>query len=244
MFIGTEAWFAPELCFDRPERSSFSSDVWAFGCILLEIISQQIPWRSDYENSKVLVKALGKPENATIFQNICLTQKAPERLRTILCQCCAWRKAERPNFTTIANDLSAIFDTDLQNINQGTEKVLPPKPNKKKPSTSKAQSSAAAATSSEPSCTKLFSSDFDDVTKMFSSDYDDVTLSLGQFSLDHSNPKRKSSAKPKTTQSEGPSTNKDKKTYDSINDRFVYEGRSGGRYYYSSNGTKVYLKHD
>ncbi|CAF1056661.1 unnamed protein product, partial [Rotaria sordida] len=60
---GAIRWLAPELCFDRSERCSFSSDVWAFGCVLLEMMTKKVPWRKIYEDNQELINALADERN-------------------------------------------------------------------------------------------------------------------------------------------------------------------------------------
>ncbi|CAF2096267.1 unnamed protein product [Rotaria magnacalcarata] len=144
---GTAMWFAPELCRNRPEKSSFQSDVWAFGCVLLEVLSKKLPWQDDYDSSMILINALGKPENAPIFEDICRQQKAPEKLRTLLCRCCSWQKNDRPEFHAIVQDLTTITDVDLCNGNQEQEKSLQSEPPSVRSSTSNGQSRTKCSSS-------------------------------------------------------------------------------------------------
>ncbi|CAF0751436.1 unnamed protein product [Rotaria sordida] len=226
---GTVEWFAPELCLDRPERSSFQSDIWAFGCILLEIISKKIPWDDVYSNSKILINALAKPENAIIFENICLTQRAPEKLRTILCRCCSWEKTKRPEFPTIVQELTAISDVDIHNINQGKEKPLSSNSSNTRPSTSKKRSPSKPSSSS---------------TKVNDANSDKYVIAMAQIKLENSDRKRKSSAVHRTDDSTDKSTIEDNTRYDPINDRYLHKGPRGGWYYLTPNGSKIYIKTD
>ncbi|CAF0992361.1 unnamed protein product [Didymodactylos carnosus] len=231
VYIGTDAWLAPELCLDRPERSSFPSDVWAFGCILLEVISKKTPWKDQYQNDRVLLNALAKPENAIIFENICPTQRAPKKLRTILCRCCAWQKAVRPKFSTITSDLSSISEADLLNINCGQEKSLLSGSSNLQPSTVITGRPTITSSSSAP--------------KAYTNDLDNVEKSLAQIKLKSLKAQRLSSASRQTGETEGRSANEDRiVTYDKDNARCIYEGPRGGLYYFNSSGRKVYTKHD
>ncbi|CAF3684205.1 unnamed protein product [Rotaria sp. Silwood1] len=115
---GAIRWLAPELCFDRPERSSFPSDVWAFGCVLLEIMTKEIPWMQHYEDNQELMDALADERNGVIFQEICRKQRAPEKFRRILCACCTWSKRNRPNFEKIIKDFRSISNSDLDLPNE------------------------------------------------------------------------------------------------------------------------------
>ena len=113
LILGAIRWLAPELCISRPERSSFASDVWAFGCVLLEIITQEMPWKENYERSQQLTDALADERNAPIFQEICRKLRAPKKLQAILCTCCTWSKSNRPSFVKLINELYSISDSDL-----------------------------------------------------------------------------------------------------------------------------------
>ncbi|CAF3341693.1 unnamed protein product [Rotaria socialis] len=144
---GTAMWFAPELCRNRPEKRSFQSDVWAFGCVLLEVLSKKLPWEDDYDNNMMLLNALSKPENAAIFEDICRKQRAPEKLRTVLCRCCSWQKKDRPEFHTIVQDLTTITDVDLCNLNQEQEKSLLSESPSVRPLTSNGRSSTKSSSS-------------------------------------------------------------------------------------------------
>ena len=92
---------APELCAPPPEPSSFLSDVWSYGCIILEIISAREPWVEQFPDDSLLFRALQRQENRLIFTRICTNQSGPLHLRQLLMQCCAWSKTDRPQFTDI-----------------------------------------------------------------------------------------------------------------------------------------------
>ncbi|CAF2991956.1 unnamed protein product [Rotaria socialis] len=115
---GAIRWLAPELCFNHPERSSFQSDVWAFGCVLLEIMTKKLPWQDKYEKNTTLMNALANERNGSIFQEICREQEAPEKFRRILCACCTWPKRNRPTFEKIIKDFRSISNSDLDNHNE------------------------------------------------------------------------------------------------------------------------------
>ncbi len=192
---------------------------------MLEIISKKNPWEDVYERNKILLNALAKPENAIIFENICLTQRAPEKLRAILCRCCSWQKTERPKFPTIVRDLSAISDIDLQNINQGKEKPLSSNSSNTKPSTDAKRSS-------------------NKTSKVDSQDFDTIVASMGECTIENKNSRRKPSARGRTNDSGNQSTNEDSMKYDAVHDRQLYKGPRGGWYYIGPNGSKIYTKTD
>jgi serine/threonine protein kinase len=112
--LGAIRWLAPELCFDPPESSSFPSDVWAYGCVILEIITKELPWVEQYKYNDILTEALADSRNAVIFQEICREQQAPKKFITLLCACCTWPKHNRPNFAEIIRNFHSISDTDLE----------------------------------------------------------------------------------------------------------------------------------
>jgi hypothetical protein len=188
---------------------------------LLEIISKKNPWAEVYPNDRVFLNALAKPENAIIFENICLTQRAPEKLRAVLCRCCTWQKTERPQFPAIVRDLSTISDVDLQNINQGKEKSS--KSNKR---------STVKGSSSLP------------LPKVDHEEFESVADSMAGLNLKKPSPLRKPSEKHRTDNSGNQSTNEDSEKYDPVHDRKLYKGPRGGWYYLGPTGNKIYIKTD
>ena len=223
LFLGTERWFAPELCSTNPERSSFPSDVWAYGCVILEIISKNIPWFDMYRTNGPLLNALAKPENATIFETICVNQRAPEKLRAILCRCCTWRKNQRSRFLDIIKDLTTISDVDLQNINQGTETAVVAAS-----STAHKKRSSGKASASLPT------------PKADSDTMNGLTDCMSELHVD----KRKSSAKPRTDGAKAQSNNDESTKFDPVHQRQLFKGPRGGWYYFGPSGNKIYTKTD
>jgi hypothetical protein len=197
---------------------------------LLEIISKKLPWVDVYENNRVLLNALAKPDNAIIFENICLTQRAPEKLRTILCHCCSWQKNDRPKFPTIVRDLSAISDVDLQNINQGKEKSIVPKTPKARPLTGKTRPSTKASSSSSSAF------DFDD--------FNSAVDWMAEIKCENPNPKPKPLARRQTDDSANQSNNAESVRYDAVHNRQLYKGPRGGWFYIGPTGKKIYEKTD
>ena len=102
---GTIRWMAPEICAPPPEASSFASDVWAYGCVILEVTSGLEPWAEQYADDSLLFRALQRRENASMFARICENQTGPTHLRQLLMQCCSWSKFDRPRFTNILQRL-------------------------------------------------------------------------------------------------------------------------------------------
>ncbi len=119
---------APELCRPPTERLSHESDVWAFGCVMLEITSGDLPWFNQFEKDEPLFFALqdSGTRQGPIFAHVCTTQKAPTKVRELLCLCCTWSKKNRPNFSTIVQTLNNISSQDLNNITQPNKSMPAP----------------------------------------------------------------------------------------------------------------------
>ncbi|KAF9234846.1 kinase-like domain-containing protein [Melanogaster broomeanus] len=68
---GAIRWAAPELVLNPDtEKASTASDVFSFGCIMLQILSGQVPWGKMHENAIVMALAQGRnpprPDNRPI----------------------------------------------------------------------------------------------------------------------------------------------------------------------------------
>jgi serine/threonine protein kinase len=105
---------APEICTPPPELSSYKSDVWSYGCVILEITSTREPWIDEFHDDSSLFRALQRRENAPIFARICTNQLGPSYLRDLLTQCCTWSKTNRPSFNDILQYLG-IKDHSMTN---------------------------------------------------------------------------------------------------------------------------------
>lgn len=112
---------APELCLLEPKKTSFASDVWAYGCVWLEIITKKPPWLDQYERELVLIRALSETTSESIFNQICQSQNAPPSLKDLLCKCCSWKKSSRPHFSTIIKELKSIV---VFNVDESLEKPV------------------------------------------------------------------------------------------------------------------------
>ncbi|CAF1601643.1 unnamed protein product, partial [Adineta ricciae] len=108
---GALRWLSPELCAHNRERPSYLSDVWAYGCVLLEIITKKVPWEAIFENSYDLIDALAHAKNVKIFEKFFFNLKAPDHFHKMLRSCCAWSKYDRPNFVKIIRDFQESTNT-------------------------------------------------------------------------------------------------------------------------------------
>ena len=110
---GALRWRAPELCGERPENCSIESDIWAYGCVLIEIATKAVPWK-EFSHIKDLLNALSDEDSGARFQAVCRHLPAPDGFRKILHSCCTWLKKNRTNFDKIIRDLRAISSRDIQ----------------------------------------------------------------------------------------------------------------------------------
>ncbi|CAF4087441.1 unnamed protein product [Adineta steineri] len=110
---GTIRWMAPELCAPPPEPSSYLSDVWSYGCIILEITSAREPWIEQFNDDSLLFRALQRKENASVFNNVCANQSGPSHLCHLLIQCCSWLKTDRLQFIDILQKFTTEDDQTM-----------------------------------------------------------------------------------------------------------------------------------
>jgi serine/threonine protein kinase len=55
---GTVQWIAPEII-KAPNLVSTHSDIWSFGCTVLEMVSNGLPWGSQIENKSEMEQLIG-----------------------------------------------------------------------------------------------------------------------------------------------------------------------------------------
>lgn len=174
-----------------------------------------------------MLNALAKPENATIFENSCAHQRAPEKLRAILCRCCTWQKNQRPRFPAIIKELTTITDVDLENINQGTETATA----SSNPSTHKKRSSGKTSASLP-------------TPEAAADAINSLTDIMSELHVEKPKQPRKSSAKPRADEVKAQSNPEENTKYDPVNHRQLFKGPRGGWYYIGPSGNKTYMKID
>ena len=204
---------APEICTPPPEQSSYESDVWSYGCIILETISAREPWIDQYQTDSLLFRALQRRENAPIFARICANQTGPSHLCQLLSQCCVWSKANRPTF----NDIIKYFKTK----EQGHIHL---------------EDDADAMSIDCPLSYQHFHREKDDDDPIV--DYKENIQRPSSRSLEVQDNVDNSRT---ITRHQGRLTGEVYTSRGSASGRPIYEGVKGGRYYLTPSGTKVYL---
>ena len=102
--IGTTRFMAPEL-FDkeRNEKIGVEIDIWAFGCMLIEIFSNKRPW-SYIPSNKInnIFYELYHKKPIPIPNNI------PEEIAEIIKECCRYNPKRRPPVAQVLERLEAV----------------------------------------------------------------------------------------------------------------------------------------
>ncbi|CAF0980599.1 unnamed protein product [Didymodactylos carnosus] len=212
---------APEICTPPPEQSSVESDVWSYGCIVLETTSGSEPWTAQFNDDAVLFRALQRKENAIVFARICANECGPSRILQLLARCCTWSKADRPRFVDILNLYKDVQD-GVVFVDDTTD-----------------QMSIEVPVSHDQPC-----SDEDQTKEPHPYTFDEDTTSRtqngplqGQRFVD--SPKK---AFLKSNGHQGRLTGEIYTSTGSASGRPIYEGMKGGRYYVTANGSRVYLR--
>ncbi|CAF2710644.1 unnamed protein product [Rotaria sp. Silwood2] len=219
---GTIRWMAPEICTPPPEQSSFESDVWSYGCIVLETTSGREPWINQFIDDAMLFRALQRKENAPVFARICADESGPSYICKLLIQCCAWSKANRPRFVNILNCLETVRDKDTF-LNDNFD-----------------QMSIDIPVSNDLS---YFNEDY---TKEYNAPkfQEDKKTDIRPIRSLQSEQLNEHSKKllPRSNRSqEGRLTGELFTSRGSASGRPIYEGVRGGRYYLTESGSKIYL---
>ncbi len=212
---------APEICSPPPEQSSRESDVWSYGCIILETTSSSEPWMTQFNDDAVLFRALQRKDNAPLFARVCANESGPSHICKLLVRCCTWSKADRPRFVDILNLLKVAHDSD-----QFTDDTDD-------------QMSIDASFSDDRPCSK---EDQNEGHDHYTSDEDETYRIHNRPS-----PAQRFIDSPKQVFSKpngrlGRLTGEVYTSTGSASGRPIYEGVKGGRYYVTASGSKVYLQ--
>lgn len=206
---------APEICTPPPEPSSFKSDVWSYGCIILETTSGRDPWIDQFNDDAILFRALQRKENAPVFGRIYTNQYGPFYICDLLIQCCAWSTVNRPQFVNILTCLE----------NEGGDDGF------------------IDTTEDHMSIDVPISNDHTESDDKWTFDEDDKAKIQKNHPLQAQ--KLVDTSKKVFTKSnkhQGRLTGEVFTSAGSASGRPIYEGMRGGRYYLTASGSKVYLQ--
>lgn len=100
-FQGSTRWQAPELLLaDDHQVATVESDIWAFGCLALEILAGKLPYAT-YRKDGAIVKAMIKGELPILARPV---EIAEDGMWAIMQRC--WSKsAERPDVDKVKSEL-------------------------------------------------------------------------------------------------------------------------------------------
>ncbi|KZV95671.1 WD40 repeat-like protein [Exidia glandulosa HHB12029] len=97
--IGTWRWMAPELCLVEGARHSYESDIWACGCLFIEVWSSQWPYHSK-TNQQQFILALGAREGPARPSNM------PDCIWSRVEECCNFMPSQRPIASRVMQSLA------------------------------------------------------------------------------------------------------------------------------------------
>ena len=208
---------APEICTPPAEASSYESDVWSYGCIVLETTSGREPWIDQFPDDSLLFRALQRQDNAAMFARICSNQAGPSHLRDLLARCCTWSKTNRPRFSNILNNFRPQLDDDDDGEDTFSDAMAAPM-------------SVESATPYEQSFSE-------------SEHKENIrTPTIHRFGRsDRVHQESNSVPEPEPVRRQARLTGEVFSSKGSASGRPIYEGVKGGRYYLTPSGSKVYL---
>ncbi|KDQ06850.1 hypothetical protein BOTBODRAFT_233332 [Botryobasidium botryosum FD-172 SS1] len=110
VFSGTPRWMAPELFFpskDEVAPVTKEGDVYAFGCLAVEILTDQWPWYGIQSDREVMLKVHEGQMSPRPESELALRELTDE-LWELITSCWSYKPSERPRATTIHNRLLSI----------------------------------------------------------------------------------------------------------------------------------------
>ena len=121
---GTTRWMAPEITQGKSPKKE--SDVWSFGCILVEIATRQLPFHTFINDSTVFTML----QKATAEIPINIPLSTPIVIATIINGCLNRNASSRLSFNSISNLLSQFKAEDLnkpivKSTDNATEECIP-----------------------------------------------------------------------------------------------------------------------
>uniref|UniRef100_A0A915B2W7 Mitogen-activated protein kinase kinase kinase n=1 Tax=Parascaris univalens TaxID=6257 RepID=A0A915B2W7_PARUN len=107
-FCGTPAWMAPEII--KKEPSSEKVDIWSFGVVLWELLTQEVPYKD--VDSMAIIWGVGS-SNLTLP----IPDTAPEGMKLLLRQCWSIKPRNRPSFLHILTHI-AVFKSEVADMSE------------------------------------------------------------------------------------------------------------------------------
>jgi mitogen-activated protein kinase kinase kinase ANP1 len=86
---GSPYWMAPEIA--RRTGHSFSADIWSVGCVMIEMLSGQVPWSNESSSAKEVLRVIRSGRTPTIPEEI-----SPE-CKEFIMQCLEIDAEKRPS---------------------------------------------------------------------------------------------------------------------------------------------------
>lgn len=93
---GSWRWMSPELVADENASYSAESDMWAYGCVLLEVLSGLLPYH-DKRNDQAVIMAVAQGRHPARPHNVAVA----EDLWQIMLDCWRVDPHERPSVDTV-----------------------------------------------------------------------------------------------------------------------------------------------
>ncbi|VDM43720.1 unnamed protein product [Toxocara canis] len=107
-FCGTPAWMAPEII--KKEPSSEKVDIWSFGVVLWELLTQEVPYKD--VDSMAIIWGVGSSN-----LSLPIPDTAPEGMKLLLRQCWSIKPRNRPSFLHILTHI-AVFKSEIADISE------------------------------------------------------------------------------------------------------------------------------
>ncbi|KAG8984883.1 hypothetical protein FRB93_006180 [Tulasnella sp. JGI-2019a] len=114
-FHGSVRWCSPELFHDSPR--TLASDIWAYGCVVIEIIYECTPYPHIRSNASVMLQALNRglpAQSDDLPLPEYLRQKPTTNFWDLLKECWEFESSERANAKRCIDSIHSIRVTDYQ----------------------------------------------------------------------------------------------------------------------------------